>query len=135
MCRRLLYLQVYSNSIELRDRKSGRSLVAQSSEPFSSRRLLIGNFDAAVELLDACRRTLLPRFILGTYDVLIHPRALVDGGLSQVERQVLLHVGKEGLGATRAKIYQGEPLDVSQLAAFRFDVGARQFLRFTRPAI
>jgi len=81
-----------------------------SPTPFSTARLLVGEFDVAEAAL---KDAFLEVHAIGYFQVspvtVIHPTEMVDGGLSAVERRVLMELG-EGAGSRRVKIWVGEAL-------------------------
>lgn len=108
--RSTLYVRVQPNRFLVRHIESGRSSTVDAVEPFTTRRLIIGEYGPAV---NALRRAMTEvRYgvpFLSAPATVIHPLAMVEGGLSGVEHRILMEVA-EGAGAKRAIVWLGREL-------------------------
>ena len=108
--RSTLYVRVQPNRFLLRHIESGRTSTVDAQTPFTTRRLLIGEYGPAV---DALRRAMnevrygVPFFSAPT--TIMHPLVMVEEGLSGVEYRILKEVA-EGAGSKRAAIWVGQEL-------------------------
>jgi rod shape-determining protein MreB len=81
-----------------------------SQEPFTTRRLLIGEFLPAEATLREAMKQLRPGpAYLADPVVVIHPLVMTEGGLSAVENRVLMEVA-DGAGAKRVTVWTGHQL-------------------------
>lgn len=110
-----VYARIYANRLRLRHIESAKEIDVNAAEPYTSQRLLVGNFAVAETLL----RKALKEFIGGKLfalspTMLIHPMEKIDGGLSQIEERALLELGL-GAGARKTKVYLGEELSDAEV--------------------
>lgn len=98
-------VEIYVNRMVLSTDNETRSFVP--AQPFSSVRLLVGDFTAAENCLKNALRDMnaFSAFNLRRPRLRIHPKELVEGGLSQIEKRVLLELGK-GTGARGVEIVE-----------------------------
>ena len=81
-------VDVYSNKMVLSS--EGRTLTAQSDEPFSSARLLIGNQSVAEKCLEKAVQDFgAIGFLKVSPTIVIQPHEFIEGGLSDVEESLL----------------------------------------------
>jgi hypothetical protein len=107
-----IYIQIRSNHISTRDVVSKKVCSSTSVTPFSTQRLLIGNFTVAEALLRSLIRQLVPkqiRFWSLPPLVVIHPMELCEGGLCQIEERVFIELALGG-GARKVRLHLGEQL-------------------------
>lgn len=106
----VLYIRIYPNKIVIRDVKRDVEISRQSTSPFSSNRLLVGNFTAADELLRGLIAEIAPKKLLKLpHKAVIHPKEMVEGGLSQVEERLFIELAR-GTGASKVAIHLGVDL-------------------------
>jgi hypothetical protein len=107
-----IYIQIRNNHISVRDTVSKKVCESTSMDPFSTERLLIGNFTVAEALLRSLIRQLVPkqkRFWSLPPLVVIHPMEKCEGGLCQIEERILMELAL-GSGARKVKLHVGAPL-------------------------
>ncbi|MGE5523882.1 MAG: hypothetical protein ACM3SS_09200 [Rhodospirillaceae bacterium] len=105
-----VYVRVNRNQFRLRHIESGTDTTVQSDTPFTTQRLLIGDFTAAERTLKAAlKRVVNSRLISISPRVLIQPLEMIEGGLSQVEDRVLREVAI-GAGASKVIVWVGSEL-------------------------
>ncbi|MFE8073461.1 hypothetical protein QQM79_20585 [Marinobacteraceae bacterium S3BR75-40.1] len=112
-----LYVKVSRNRFEIM-KVSGEPAVeiVSSPEPFSTSRLLIGEFVRAEHELQQGIQKLLPKKLIKRRPkVLMHPIEMTEGGLSEVEVKVLREVAF-GAGAYKVELWEGEELSPQQAA-------------------
>ena len=108
---RLVYVKVFENRFILKLLEDGHTPVtAVSTTPFTTKRLLVGNFTAAASTLkESLRQLLAGRWLATRPAMLIHPTEKVDGGLSQVDERIFLELGTSS-GACKVHVWQGHEL-------------------------
>lgn len=105
-----MYVRVQPNRFLVRHVESGRSSAVDASEPFTTHRLIIGEYGPALDALQrAMKEVRYGIAFLSAPSTVIHPLVMVDGGLSGVEYRILLEVA-EGAGAKRAVVWVGREL-------------------------
>ncbi len=116
MFKRLLYIQIRENRIDIRNIGDGRAVHAIAQPPFSHPRLLVGDFAAAQACLKALTEQARgPGLALRT-EMLIHPLEKLEGGLTQIEQRLFQELAA-GAGASKAVVWSGAPLDDSEVTA------------------
>ena len=113
--RSTVYVRVHPNRFVLRHVESGRTATIDAHDAFTTRRILVGEYGPAV---DALRRGFKElnyglRYLSDPVAVM-HPLAMVEGGLSGVEYRILFEVA-EGAGAKRATVWVGAELTDDQV--------------------
>lgn len=105
-----VYIKVHPNRFEVKIIETGRSLVLNSPEAFTSRRLLVGQFSIASDLLlKGMKQLQADRFCIFKPVVVIQPIAMVEDGLSEIEER-LFHELAVGAGARKVKVWVGQEL-------------------------
>lgn len=80
-------LRIYNNSITVV--KGDEQTTVMASEPFSTDRLLVGNFDSAWKCVEQAAKELkIIGFLKRKSKVVVEPKELIEGGVSQVEARV-----------------------------------------------
>lgn len=108
-----LYLKLFCDRMQLRHLQQNSTLELRADPPFSHPRLLVSDFASAERTLKQAIATLLPRRFLRLQlapHLLIQPMERLEGGLSEIERRVLLELG-HGSGARTVRIHVGNELD------------------------
>lgn len=111
-----LYVKVSRNRFEIaRVTGDPSAEIVSSPEPFSTARLLVGEFSRAEhELRKGIRKVLPKTFIKRSAAVLIHPLEMTENGLCQVEVKILRELAL-GAGAYKVEVWEGEELTPSQV--------------------
>lgn len=105
-----IYVQVRKNAFRLRhiEGKKEREIVAR--KPFTTTRLLVGQFQEAASLL---RKAIREAGNGGLFQVspvvVIHPVEMVEGGLSEIEERLFIELALSS-GARSVYVYVGSPL-------------------------
>ena len=108
------YVRIHPDRVEVRDIATGQSVSQSAIHPFTTRRLLVGHFDHAQKTLKKAMEQLTGRRLFRPM-VVVHPMAMLDGGLSQVEAKVL-HEMTLAAGAHRVVVWTGSVLDDAEVA-------------------
>jgi hypothetical protein len=115
-----LYVRIHANRIVVRIAdNTGQEISVAAAEPFSTSRLLVGQFtQAATTLQQALQQLFAGRWVGVAPAMVIQPMEQVDGGLSEVEERILRDLAA-GAGARRVRLWLGAKLtddDVCRLA-------------------
>lgn len=111
-----LYVRVSKDRFDITPVSDAAATEAFSpATPFTSARLLVGEFSVAQECLRRGLSKMAPKGLFkGSPAVLIHPVDMIDGGLSEVERRVFQELAFAA-GARRAVIWVGDELTLEQV--------------------
>jgi len=105
-----LYVQIRKNAFRVRNIENKVEREISAPKPFTTTRLLIGQFQEADALLRKVVRDIGRRRLLQlSPTILIHPTEMVEGGLSEIEERTFLELGR-GVGARKVVIHVGAPL-------------------------
>lgn len=115
MFRLNLYIKISTDSITVRNIDEGSVVTKCTDQPFSSKRLLVGNFTNADKLLraavgEAQTSSFLPRSVRAV----IHPLEKIEGGLSQIEDRVLRELAA-GAKVSKVFVHIGDVLSDAQV--------------------
>lgn len=113
-----LYIKVGKNRIEAKNlSNSSQWITAIPETPFTTHRLLVGQFSAAEPLLTKLVKQLTPKGLLKkSARMVLHPVVMVDGGLCEVEERIFTELGL-GSGAHKVKLHTGSELSAEQAIA------------------
>lgn len=112
-----VYVRISRNRLKVRDAVSGRERELSAPIPFSTSRLLVGQFSSAEALLAQALRDLYrDRRFQPAPQIVLHPLEGHDGELSEVETRVLLELG-EGAGGRQVKLWLGPELSDAEVRA------------------
>jgi len=105
-----LYIRVRRNQFRVRNLESAAEAEFDAQPPFTTARLLIGQFSAAEDLLKRAVKEMSKGGIFAVSpQVLIQPLEMSEGGLSEVEERVLREVAM-GAGASKVVVWVGHEL-------------------------
>ena len=98
------------------------SEAAPDANPFYHERVVIGDFDAALALIeegvrDAVKGSFMDRFY--KFIIVMHPLRPLAGGLSSLEERALLELARE-IGAREAFVWTGAELSPEEVLAERY---------------
>lgn len=109
------YVRVRRNQFQVRDLESGMDATVVSQTPFTTARLLIGQFLVAeTTLKGALKQIAKGRFLPVSPRVVIHPMEMVDGGLSEIEDRIFREVAI-GAGASKVVVWVGRELNDAEV--------------------
>ncbi len=103
-----IYVKIYENRIYIRNINDRKEIELSAESPFSTERLLIGNFTVAQTLLTKGIKIVMGKKFFAPL-ILIHPREKIEGGLSQVEERVLKDLAII-IGAQKIVLWVGNDL-------------------------
>jgi hypothetical protein len=110
-----LYVRVRRNQFRVTHIESGADSTVVASTPFTTTRLLIGQFGAAQESLKGVLKQITAgRLFAPSPAVVMHPLEMVEGGLSEIEQRIFVEVAI-GAGAGKAVVWVGHELSDSEV--------------------
>jgi hypothetical protein len=112
---RTVYVRVTRDKIRVRSLDSGTEVEVSPASPFSSTRLLVGNFTAAeAALKEGLRKAVGGGWFRPSPIIVIQPLEMIDGGLSEIEERVL-HELAIGAGAFKVVVWVGPQLSDAEV--------------------
>lgn len=106
-----IYIKVYENRFVLKLLEEGESpITVVASEPFTTKRLLVGQFMTAQDALKRGFKEIFSgKWFFPSPAVVIHPLEKIEGGLSEVEDRVFKELAA-GAGARKVTVWVGHEL-------------------------
>lgn len=90
-----IYVKVYKNKFIVRNIDKNIEVVLSAIEPFTTTRLLVGEFNGAEALLkEALKKLYKDNFLSPSPIIVIQPMEMIEGGLSSVEDRILTEIGR-----------------------------------------
>lgn len=112
-----IYVQVRKNAFHLRHLESKRERDISAQEPFTTTRLLLGQFQVAETVLRKGLREISGGGLFQASPVVvIHPLEMVEGGLSEVEARAFRELALSS-GARKAYVHVGAPLSDAEIVS------------------
>lgn len=113
---RALYIKVTRNAFRVSSvSDSSAEQVFTPEQPFTTQRLLVGQFSVAQACLAAAFRAMSGKGLIRIAPVVvIHPQEMVEGGLSEVEERLFRELAL-GAGARKAVLWTGQELRSDQV--------------------
>ena len=111
-----IYVQVRKNHFRVRHIESRRERQFSAPRPFTTRRLLVGQFQEAATLLRGAIRDFAGGLLSVSPVIVIHPVEMADGGLSEVEQRIFRELALSA-GARRAIVHEGALLSDADVVA------------------
>ncbi len=110
-----VYIQIYANRFVLKLLEEGAAPVTiTADEPFTTQRLLVGQFAVAERTLkQGLKRLFQGRWFAPSPRAVIHPMEMVEGGLSEIEMRVFNELAA-GAGAHKVVVWIGPELSNSE---------------------
>ena len=103
------YVRVRKNQLRVRSLESAKETIFDAKPPFTSARLLVGEFQIAESLLKRAFKEMKGGIFAVSPQVLVQPLEMVEGGLSEVETRCLRELAL-GAGASKAVVWVGPEL-------------------------
>lgn len=111
-----IYVRISRNLFRVKNLKSGQEAQGIPDKPFSTSRLLVGNFESAQRALKTTVEKVGGTSFLASPNILMHPLEMVEGGLSQVEDRIFQELAI-GCGARKVVVWLGAELVNSEITA------------------
>jgi actin-like ATPase involved in cell morphogenesis len=110
LLRNTVYVKVTKNQFWARHIEQQKEAIEIALEPFTTKRLLVGEFTTAEEYLRAALKKVHEgKWFSSSPVVIIHPMEMIDGGLSQIEERALIELAT-GAGARKVVVWVGHEL-------------------------
>lgn len=110
-----VYVKVSANRFSLRHVESKTEASVVADIPFTTKRLLIGQFQTAEKTLKPAIKKILKGGIFAVAPkILMHPLEMTEGGLSEVEERIFVELAR-GAGALKAVVWIGHVLTDDQV--------------------
>jgi rod shape-determining protein MreB len=110
-----IYVRVRKNQFRVRSLESAKESIFDAPAPFTTARLLIGQFLVAENLLKRAVKEMSKSGIFAVSpQVLIQPLEMLEGGLSEVEERTLREVAI-GAGASKVVVWVGHELNDAEV--------------------
>ena len=112
-----LYIKVFKDKFTIRDIDNNSMITVMAVEPFSSNRMLVGNFTNASNLLrNEVKKSIKRGWFTPSPRVLIHAAEMAEGGLSEVEERAIRELAADA-GARIVFVWDGHDLTDSEVIA------------------
>ena len=98
-----LYLRIFENKIWVRNISTALEIEAESKPPFSSKRMLVADFQALEGIMRECIKHVSPGLYWRSFNMIIQPMEIDEGGYSEVEIRSMVDSG-EHAAAKKIKI-------------------------------
>jgi len=110
-----VYVKVRRNQFQVLSLKSGFETTVVAQTPFTTTRLLVGQFVVAQNTLkDALKQITKGSLLAVSPYIVIHPLEMVEGGLSEIEERIYREVAI-GAGASKVVVWVGHELNDSEV--------------------
>jgi len=105
-----VYIRVYKNRFHIRHIESKNETIALPDKPFTTERLIIGQFkNAEIALREGFKELYIKKWVTPSPKVLIQQMEMNEGGLSDVEDRILKEVSMV-VGARAVFVWAGKEL-------------------------
>ena len=110
-----MYVRIRRDQFRIRHLESGVDATVQADPPFTTQRMLIGDFTAAAHALkQALKEIVKGRIFSVAPHVLMQPLEKMEGGLSEIEDRIIREIAI-GAGASKVVVWVGSELSDSQV--------------------
>jgi hypothetical protein len=105
-----LYVRVYRNRLSVKNVDDNREVSLNASEPFTTKRLLVGEFMKAETLLkQAIKKVVKDKWLRPSPIIVIQPMEMTEEGLSSVEDRLFSELAF-GAGGRKVVVWVGKEL-------------------------
>jgi len=105
-----VYVKVYKNKFTVKNVAKNNEVVLSAVKPFTTTRLLVGEFNNAEVLLkEALKKLYTDNWLAPSPIVVIQPMDMIEGGLSPVEDRILRELAI-GAGGRKVIVWVGKEL-------------------------
>ena len=105
-----VYVKVYKNKFTVKNVDKNNEVVLSAANPFTTKRLLVGEFNNAEVLLkEALKKLYIDNWLAPSPIIVIQPMEMIEGGLSPVEERVLKELAF-GAGGRKVTVWVGDEL-------------------------
>lgn len=112
-----VYVRVYKNRFRLRHIESQKDIILNAEQPFTTERLIIGQFkNAEKTLIQGIKEVYNKKWITPSPKILIQQMEMNEGGLSDVEDRILKEISTVA-GARAVLVWSGKELTDNEVLA------------------
>jgi len=112
---KLFYIKIYRNKFVVSDVEKNRESTFSATHPFTTSRLLVGEFTEAESLLSsALKQEYKGKWFSPSPIVIIQAMEMAEGGLSSVESSVIRELAF-GAGARKVLLWEGKTLSSEEV--------------------
>lgn len=105
-----VYVQIRKNQFDMKYVEENKQTSLTAFPPFTTQRLLIGEYGAAEHLFKKCIKELIGSvWIPPMFRIVMHPLEMTEGGLRQIEERVLQQLASSMQPRT-IKVHVGQAL-------------------------
>ena len=105
-----VYVKIYKNKFTVKNVDKNIGVVINAIEPFTTTRLLVGEFNNAEKLLkETLKKLFTGQWYAASPIIVIQPMEMIEGGLSPVEERVLRELAF-GAGGRKVVVWVGKEL-------------------------
>ena len=110
-----VYVRIKRDQFQIRHLESGVDKTVLANPPFTSQRMLIGDFTAAERALKVSLKEIAKGRIFSIAPhVVIQPLEKIEGGLCEIEERIIREIAI-GAGASKVVVWVGPELSDSQV--------------------
>lgn len=105
-----VYVKIYKNNFTVKNVDKNIEVVISAIHPFTTTRLLVGEFNNAEKLLkETLKKMFKGQWYAASPIIVIQPMEMIEGGLSPVEERVLRELAF-GAGGRKVVVWVGKEL-------------------------
>ena len=105
-----VYVKIYKNKFTVKNVDKNIEVVISAIDPFTTTRLLVGEFNNAEKLLkETLKKLFTGQWYAASPIIVIQPMEMIEGGLSPVEERVLRELAF-GVGGRKVVVWVGKEL-------------------------
>ncbi|WP_221047260.1 hypothetical protein [Methylogaea oryzae] len=106
----VIYVRITKNRMHLRHIPLNKEVTVEAADPFTSPRMLVGNYTRAEKCLRQGMAQLdAVRWWAPMPAMIVHPLELLEGGLSEIEDRALFELAMS-VGAKKVRLWVGNEL-------------------------
>ena len=110
-----IYVRITRNLLRVKNLKSGQEIQLAPEHPFTTTRMLVGDFTSADHAMKKALAQVGANSFLASARVLLHPLEMIEGGLSEIESRILMELAI-GSGAKKAIVHVGPELGDAEVS-------------------
>ena len=113
----IFYVQIKVDTFIVKSLKNNKTICLKATKPFSTKRLLVGEFSTAVELLESGLKQFDKSFFAPL--IVMHPVENIDEKLSEIEEKTFKELALNA-GARTVKLWVGKELSDEEILSAKF---------------
>ena len=106
----IFYIKIYKNKFVVKNILDNNELAISATQPFTTSRLLVGEFMEAEKLLtEALKQASKEKWFSPSPVIIIQPMEMIEGGLSSIESRAIRELAFAA-GAQKVLVWEGHAL-------------------------